>query len=125
MTSLAFSKLEHLKSKVRIGQLFKEGKSFSKYPIRVVWLEQKEVHSTAFPAQMALTVPKKNFKKAVDRNRLRRQIREAYRLNKSILYQRLTEADKSISLMFIYVGKEATSYQKIERSMIKILNQIE
>jgi ribonuclease P protein component len=84
-----FQKGEKLKSRKTIGKLFTEGKSFISYPIRFVWVKMESPLSE-FPIQMALTVPKRSFPKAVNRNRLRRRIRESYRLNKYSIYTKLS-----------------------------------
>ncbi len=86
MPDFTFKRAERLKSRKVIEQLFKQGQSFAQYPLRIVWVEMAEPRSE-FPAQFALSVSKKKFKRAVDRNRIRRLVREAYRLNKHVLYR--------------------------------------
>ena len=85
MPDFTFKRAERLKSRKVIEQLFKQGQSFAQYPLRIVWVEMAEPRSE-FPAQFALSVSRKKFKRAVDRNRIRRLVREAYRLNKHVLY---------------------------------------
>ncbi len=121
--NFTFKKAERLKSRKVIASLFNKGQSFGMYPLRVVWLEMKESKS-GFPVQFALTVPKKKFPKAVHRNRLRRLIREAYRLNKHRLYQELQKQEKQYGIMIIYTGKEAFPFQTIESSMKKIIKRL-
>jgi ribonuclease P protein component len=141
-----FKRNERLKSVKVIAQLFKknkpkpakestgtvspplakegEGNSFAAYPIRIVWRDMtEESPDTTFPVQMALTVPKKVFKTAVARNVLRRRIREAYRLNKHKLYDKLPKDGKQYAIMLLYTGKEAMSYQIIEQSIQKIIKR--
>ena len=108
-----FTRAERLKSRKVIEQLFKQGQSFAQYPLRLVWTLMDERQSD-FPAQFALTVPKKKFKKAVQRNRIRRLMREAYRLNKSSLYNALQEAEKQVALLVIYTGQETMTFAEIE-----------
>jgi ribonuclease P protein component len=90
MPDFTFKRGERLKSRKVIEQMFKRGQSFAQYPLRIVWVDMEERRSD-FPAQFALSVSKKKFKRAVDRNRIRRLVREAYRLNKHVLYEGLEE----------------------------------
>lgn len=109
----SFGKEEKLKSRKRIEQLFAEGKSVKAYPVITVFLPNEDsiVHS-----QVGFSVSKKRFKKAVDRNLVKRRMREAYRLNKEILSERGT-----VSMMFIYVGKTIPQYAEVEKSVVKAL----
>ena len=78
-----------------------------------------------FPVQVLFAVAKKRYKRAVDRNLLKRLMREAYRLNKqSLLYSPLTDADKRIVLSIGYIGKEISDYSFIEKKMLKLLAQM-
>lgn len=135
--SSKFNRGERLKSRKEIGRLFgKSGSAINSYPIRLVYAKAEEERSS-FPFQAAFVVPKRRFKKAVDRNLIKRRVREAYRLNKHILARtRATvpnssgvqgeeqEAGQQYALMFIYTGKEAMPYKYIERKMKKILGQL-
>jgi len=127
MPSYTFSKKEHLKSEKILGQLFQRGSnSFSKYPLRIVWIEldPTEVEEINPPLlQAAFTVPKRSFPKAVHRNKIKRKVREAFRLHKHILYEQLS-SEKLYRVMFIYTGKEALQYDKIESSMVNILERL-
>ena len=100
---------EKLKSKTTIDLLFSEGKSVSKYPLRLVYVENTEVNTEVI--KMGVSVSKKYFKKAVDRNYFKRILRETYRLNKAIL---LENNDKNYAFMFFYQTKERLSYAEIE-----------
>lgn len=93
----------------------REGQSFGMYPLRIIWLET--TLNTSFPAQFALSVPKKKFKKAVVRNRIRRQVREAYRLHKHQLYEFLEQKDMQCAIMVLYTGKEMATYWEIEKKI--------
>ena len=123
MPNFTFKKAERLKSRKVISRLFKEGKSFSTYPLRIIWIPTDSSDNT-FPAQFSMSVPRRSFAKAVQRNDLRRRIRESYRLNKHLLYQHLENSDQQYGLMFIYVAKEALPYSKIELAMKKILKRL-
>lgn len=117
--SFKFNKAERLKNHHLLSALFTSGKSFSAYPLRVVFITIEE--TGPFPAQFSLSVPKRKFKLAVDRNRLRRQIREAYRLHKHSLYEDLASKDRRIAMMVMYVAKEEQPYKDIEKSMKRII----
>ena len=121
MSNQTFKKEERLKSRKIIGKLFQSGESFGMYPVRLVWLEMHEVHGE-FPVKFSLSVPKRSFPKAVDRNRLRRLVREAWRLNKFWLYQQLKNTEKQYAFMVIYTAKEPTDLPKIEEA-IKRMNR--
>lgn len=125
MTDLSFQRTERLKSRKTIGLLFKSGsgQSYVAYPLRVVWVQLDEETETEFPVQVALTVPKRTFKTAVERNRLKRQIREAYRLHKHELYEKLAAADHRIALMLMYVAKEPLPFSEIEKGVEKMVRK--
>ncbi|MEP3837446.1 MAG: ribonuclease P protein component [Algibacter sp.] len=110
-----YGKKEKLKSKKLIDQLFTEGKSVSAYPLRLVYL------GTAFNgnliAKTGVSVSKRNFKTAVDRNRIKRLLREVYRLNKSNYFNNLTTQH---AFMILYIGKDKPSLDLVENKM-KIL----
>lgn len=113
-----YPKNEKLKSKISIGLLFSEGKSVSKYPLRLVYhsgsLNENE------KIKMGVSVSKKHFKKAVDRNRFKRILRETYRLNKHILLDNL---DKPYAFMFFYQTKERLSYDEINTKTIQLFEK--
>jgi len=112
-----FPKSEKLKSSKTIASLFSDGKSFSKYPLKVFFLpkENTETHLAAF------AVPKRNFRSAVARNRIKRQLREAYRLNKNIIEN---VNGKKFAMLFLYLGKTQPPYSKLDAAMMKLLNSM-
>src|ERR1700742_3332466 len=98
-----FKKEERLCNKRLIDGLFHNGSSFLCYPYRVQWAFTNEPQQ--WPAQVVLSVSKKRFKRAVDRNLIKRRMREAYRLHKqSQLYELLTSSEKQIVLSVGYIG---------------------
>ena len=120
--SYTFPKKEHLCSKKRIEQLFnRKNPSLGVYPLRLTWVPAPA--RTAAPPEVLITVPKRAFKRAVDRNRLKRLLREAYRLNK----YRLTEAENGhpVALLgILYTGKEKSELPLIEKKLISGLNRL-
>ena len=122
-----FKKDEKLKSRKTIEQLFKEGKSFSNFPFRVLL---QFTDTAKAPIQTGFAVSSKHFKKAVDRNRIKRLMREAYRLQKNELQSLLTHQQKQLAVFIIYVGNELPDYDFIfEKTdhvlarLIKITNE--
>lgn len=110
----SFSKEERLCSVKLIDKLFHSGSSFLLYPFRIIWL--KETLPAGTPVQVLISVPKKKFKRAVDRNLLKRRIREIYRLQKSDeLYPFLTEHSLTLILGINYIGNEIGDYAFMER----------
>ncbi|HEX7367624.1 MAG TPA: ribonuclease P protein component [Pelobium sp.] len=112
-----FQKEERLCSKKLLDELFKNGSSFLFYPFRLTWLTSPDEHQI-FPAQVVVAVPKKRFKHSVDRNLIKRRIKEAYRLNKeSLFYRPLNSSHKKILFSISYVGKEIHDFAFLEKKM--------
>lgn len=103
----SFGRKEKLKSKIEITRLFTEGNSVKKYPLRLLYLPQK---NNKLLSRAAVSVSKRNFKRAVDRSRIKRLMREAYRKNKYLVF---SDLDISYDLMFIYTGRELPHYDKL------------
>lgn len=118
--SFSLKKAERLSSKKLIEKLFANGDSILQYPLKMVYLKTELPESC--PAQAGFTASKKGFKRAVQRNRLKRLLREAYRQNKHIIYNQLQ--DEQLALFIIFIGKEIPQYKQIEVSMHKGLNKI-
>ena len=124
-----FPKQEHLKSEKQIDRLFTNGNAFIVYPLRVVYLFENgtEINEdgNGLPAvQVLVSVPKKKFKRAVHRNRIKRLMRETYRLNKLQLYAKASEAHIHISVAFQYVADTEAAYSLIERKIKAALDKI-
>ena len=115
---LTYSKIEKLKSKILIEKLFVEGKSISSFPLRIVFLETEFDESVI--AKCGVSVGKRNFKNAVDRNRVKRIIREAYRLNKNIYFNNITT---QYALMILYIGNEKPTFKQVDKAMKKLLER--
>lgn len=114
-----YPKAEKLKSRTTIGHLFTEGKSVSKYPLRLVYmpLENAELEGKL---QMGVSVSKKYFKRAHDRNHYKRLLREAYRLNKHSLIEKL---DKPYAFMFFYQTKDRLTYNEVMEKTILLFEK--
>ena len=116
-----FNKQERLCRRKVIKQLFSEGKSFLLYPFRIVWIASPKEDSLA---KILISVPKRNFKKAVTRNLLKRRIREAYRKNKTVFYQNISNNEQTIAFTLYYVAKDVLEYSEIESKIILTLQRL-
>ena len=114
----SFPKKEKLKGKKLVEQLFKEGKSLSGFPLRLFYLKIDSPADAKVKAGVA--VPKKNFKSAVERNRIKRLLRESYRLNKHLVFN---NSEGSFAFLILYLGKEMPDYHKVEKSMQIVLQK--
>ncbi|HEV8083856.1 MAG TPA: ribonuclease P protein component [Chitinophagaceae bacterium] len=117
-----FKPIEKLKSAKLIGQIFKEGQSFSYYPFRVIFIFPEKNKSFL---QAAFSVSTKNFKKSVDRNRIKRLIREAYRLQKNSLQKKLAQNQNHLVIFIIYTGNELPVYDSVYYKIGGLLERIE
>jgi ribonuclease P protein component len=124
MNNFTFGKNEKLCSQKIIGEMFESGLSFLCFPLKVTWLKVDELPSE-FPVQVAFSVPKRIFKHAHDRNRLKRLMRESYRLHKDKLYQIIENKETKVALMLVYIGKEKLEYAKIFNAITKVINRLE
>lgn len=122
----SFGKNEKLKSRKLISQVFTEGKSITSFPLKLVYLRLPESGNHQGPDKTSLilagvSVPKRNFRKAVQRIHLKRLMREAYRKNKYLVYER---NPKPYAFMFLYLGKEKMDYHKITNTMQGLLQRL-
>jgi ribonuclease P protein component len=122
MEEFTLKKDERLCSQKIIGEMFSSGESFLSYPLKVVFLKTNSMQ--AYPVQATFTVSKRNFKRAVTRNLLKRRMREAFRLNKSGFYDELAAKDLHIALMFVFIGKDVIEFPIIEKAMISAFKKV-
>jgi ribonuclease P protein component len=124
-----FSKGERLCSKKTISQLFeREGTlRVSEYPLALVWKTAE--HNSDFPAQVVFSISRKYTRKSVSRNRIRRQMRELYRLKKHLIYNALEEKKLKVAIMISYTGPEKMEFAelaiKFERLIEKVIKNID
>lgn len=116
--SFTYSKKEKLKSKKLIDKMFSEGQSVSSFPLRLVYLP------TAFEdditTKTGVSVSKRNFKTAVDRNHIKRLMRESYRLNKTNYFNNVSS---QYALMILYIGKDKPTFIQIETKMNQLFEK--
>lgn len=113
---------ERLKSEKSINGLFETGSSLSAHPIRLIYQTKPSVDN--FPVKIGFAVPKKNFKRAVDRNLLKRRMREAYRLNKHFLIKEGPNTLAGLEIMLIYQGLKAEDFEKISDCIKGLLKKL-
>ncbi|MBP8903273.1 MAG: ribonuclease P protein component [Paludibacteraceae bacterium] len=118
-----FPKKEHLYGEKVIENLHTTGSSFLVYPLRVVYLNVSQPDEQ-IPVRVMIGVSKKKFKKAVDRNRAKRLMREAYRLNKSSLVSIIKKEEVKIYLSFQYIADEMLTFDEISTKMQKALDRL-
>ena len=113
-------KQERLNNKKRINKLFSSGLFFYQEPFQVYWLETKQENSII---ELLVSVPKKNIKLAVNRNIIKRMVKEAYRLNKKVLCEQVNREKKSFSVAIIYMNNKIPSYFYVEKKIKLILER--
>lgn len=118
------SKEERICSKKLINELFTgNGRSMTVFPLRVVFMKRTIVNDQP-RAAMLVSVPKRYFKHAVDRNRVKRQVREAFRRNKSIITQNLTDDHEAVAMAFVWLTNEKFPSSEVENRMVRLLTRI-
>lgn len=123
MSSFSLSKNERLKSRKQISLIFSKGKVQKAFPLRLHYIlspleEGQEVMNVGF------VVPKRNCKKAVDRNRYKRRIFEAVRLNRQEIMQKLSESNLHIDVMIVYIHREEPSFTFVEKAVVKAFEKL-
>lgn len=113
---IAFPKKEKLTNKKVFEALFTEGKNLREFPIKLIYLSTNSKEE--FPIKVAVVAPKKRFKTAVDRNRIKRLLREAYRLNKPFIFNNI---EGNFAFIFLYLGKKTPSFNEVDAAMKKLL----
>lgn len=118
------SKEDRICSKKLINELFTgNGRSMTAFPLRVVFMKRTIVDEQP-RAAMLVSVPKRYFKHAVDRNRVKRQVREAFRRNKSIITQNLTDDHEAVAMAFVWLTDEKFPSSEVENRMVRLLTRI-
>jgi len=119
-------KNERLKSRKQIEQLFSEGKKFSVTPFRIFYLLDSllTTHNSQFAIQFGVAVSTKNFKRAVDRNRVKRLTREAWRLQKNELAEELKKVGKQLNVFFVYNHKELPDFNTVKEKVAVALKKL-
>lgn len=118
----SFTKVERLCSKNLFAELFENGNSFYSFPFRVVW--KFNPSSISSPSQIAISVPKRAFKRAVDRNLIKRRIKESFRKNKHQLYDYLELNKKQIIFVLVYREVTISDYNKTEKAVCDMLKKL-
>ena len=120
--TFTYNKHEKLKSRKLLQQLFATARSFSVFPVKVFYMPLDEaVEKTV---QVGVGVSARNFRKAVDRNRIKRVLRECYRLNKTVLHEAVNDKKKPLAVFILYLGKELPEYALLDEKMKLALTKL-
>ena len=122
-TKYSFGKEERLKSSLAIQELLKSGHSISRFPFKIYWSDSAN-ESQKFPARTAILVPKRKFKRAVDRNLMKRRIREAYRLNKNLIYETLEDKNLNINMVILFLADEYISFEQLDACICSLFSKL-
>jgi len=117
------TKAERINSNITIEDIFRKGDSVFSYPYRLVWIENK-LDEDIVPAEILLSVGKKRFKKAVDRNAIKRLIRETYRINKNVIWEHCKQNNIKLQMGIVYVGKEISDFDSHNKAMKKLIEKL-
>jgi ribonuclease P protein component len=120
-STYSYNKTEKLKSRKTLNELFTKGKSFSVSPVKLFYTITEDDQTI----KAGVGVSARNFKKAVDRNRIKRLLRECYRLNKLSLHTTVAAKQKGVSIFFLYVGKELPDYAMLNEKIQTALTKLE
>ena len=120
--TFSYNKFEKLKSRKQIELLFAQGKSISSFPVKVFYLPVE--HTPEHPVQVGVGVSARNFKKAVDRNTIKRRMREAYRLHKLPLHEHLVAAQKSVAVFILWIDKQLPTTATLQDLMPTVIEKL-
>jgi ribonuclease P protein component len=120
--TFSYNKFEKLKSRKQIELLFAKGKSISAFPVKVFYLPVE--HTPMHPVQVGVGVSARNFKKAVDRNTIKRRIREAYRLHKLPLHEHLKTEQKSVAVFILWIDKQLPTAAALQDLMPTVIEKL-
>lgn len=120
MKTLTLGKRERLSYLSDIRTLFNEGRSIVAFPIRAVYIKKDRAQDQP-PASILVSVPKRHFKHAVDRNRVKRQIREAFRQNKELL---LLSENEHADIAFVWLDDKLHESSQVEKKLKKLLTRL-
>ena len=124
MKDYSFSNSEHLKSRKAIAGLFSDGQSVKGFPLRFQYNIRPIKADDEVNMKVGFVVTKRNFKKAVDRNRIKRQMKEVFRLNRGVLNEELKNKNTHLDMMIIYVNASSSTYKNIEKGMKKGIEKL-
>ena len=117
-----FKKQERLSGDLAFVKIIQNGKSYFKFPYRFVY---RIINGNQeYPVKVGFSVPKRNIRRAVKRNYIKRRLKEVYRLNKQRLYKHLQDYNVSIELIIIYIDKKVINYREIEQTLPEYLNEL-
>jgi len=114
---------ERLKSNLSIQELLKHGRTVSLFPLKIYWNFSSDPHQK-YPARASMSVPKRKYRRAVDRNLMKRRLKEAYRLNKYMLYDKLDQHQQKIQLIILLLSDEFIPYKQLEQGMREIFRKL-
>jgi len=120
--TFSYNKFEKLKSRKQIELLFAQGKSISSFPVKVFYLPVE--HTPEHPVQVGVGVSARNFKKAVDRNTIKRRMREAYRLHKLPLHEHLIAKQKSVAVFILWIDKQLPTTAALQDLMPTVIEKL-
>jgi len=120
--TFSYNKFEKLKSRKQIELLFAKGKSIAVFPVKVFFLPVE--HTPVHPVQVGVGVSARNFKKAVDRNTIKRRMREAYRLHKLPLHEHLVAQQKSVAVFILWIDKQMPTTAALQELMPAVIEKL-